>query len=99
MIKLIHTCDACPAQWEGQDELGHWYYFRYRWDTLTVTKSKSPANYMDDNFFEEGEEVISVGGYTGNGYSGSMSEDELKILTSEIIDWSGELQRSRTAPE
>ena len=96
MVKLIHTCTSCPAQWEGQDELGYWYYFRYRWDNLSIVKSNEPANYLN---FDTSEEIKSVCGYTGNGYSGSMSEKELQELTADIIDWSGEIDRKGEAPE
>ena len=33
---LEKTCEACPAQWEGQLEDGRYVYVRYRWGVLRV---------------------------------------------------------------
>ena len=96
MVKLIHTCTSCPAQWEGQDELGYWYYFRFRWDRLQVYKSKSTINLFD---YVDSEIIKTITGHTGNGYNGALSTEEMQELTSDVLDWSGDCQVKRDYPE
>jgi len=41
LVKLTKTCEACPAQWEGQTEDGQYVYARYRWGILSVGFGKT----------------------------------------------------------
>jgi hypothetical protein len=36
IVKMVETCGGCPSQWEGWDDEGAYYYFRYRWGYLRV---------------------------------------------------------------
>ncbi len=38
ITKMVRTCFAAPSQWDGWDEEGFYYYFRYRGGSLTVEK-------------------------------------------------------------
>jgi hypothetical protein len=37
VAKITKTCEACPAQWEGELVDGTPIYVRYRWGGLTIT--------------------------------------------------------------
>lgn len=47
IIDVTRTCYACPSQWEGRDET-HFYYIRYRWGTLRVSRSLLPKEEIFD---------------------------------------------------
>jgi hypothetical protein len=67
---LTKTCDACPAQWEGETVDGGIFYARYRWGYLYVTV--------------DGENVFELD--YGGGYDGSMTTDEMLRLTGiEVV--------------
>jgi len=78
IIKLIKTCDACPAQWEGKLEDGRMLYFRYRYGHLSVRISPEVTDDIMDAV--DGEEIF--GTFIGDELDGSMSEEELlKAIT------------------
>jgi hypothetical protein len=37
IVKMHGLCFACPSSWEGWDEEGTYYYFRFRWGFLQAT--------------------------------------------------------------
>lgn len=71
---LDKTCDACPAQWEGETEDGRDIYIRYRWGYLSVTLNP---------WTEDSEEIFvrQIGGE----YDGSMGTKEMLELTG--LEW------------
>jgi hypothetical protein len=37
VVKIIKTCNMCPAQWDGVTDDNRQFYVRYRWGCLTVS--------------------------------------------------------------
>ena len=78
---LVMTCDACPSQWEAQDQHGHKIYARYRWGHLTVTRSDAPSNELKDALV--GTQIYE--GYHGDGLDGWMTTEVMLIKTGMIM--------------
>lgn len=72
LTKIEQTCSACPAQWDGFEEDGTYYYIRYRWGHLTVNRGAV-----------NGEEIYSE--YIGGGLDGYMHTDEMFAHTGMIL--------------
>ncbi len=71
---LAQTCNACPAQWEGELTDGRALYVRYRYGRLQV---------------EAGDEcVLSVA--VGDRFHGRMETDEMLVLTGLKVLGPGE---------
>lgn len=80
IVKMVRTCYACPAQFEGIDEDGYPYYFRYRWGLLSIRKGKKNKDIMTA---VKGKEVFSYN--IGDELSGFMEYDELKKILKDVI--------------
>lgn len=74
ITRMVQTCSACPSQWDGWDADGVYYYFRYRWGHLEVTK----------NAFAEGESSV-LSKDIGHGLDGCMTYDELRDHVSSVL--------------
>ena len=80
VIKIIKTCEGCPAQWEGRTDDNRGVYVRYRWGNLTVSVSTDEADAVSGpNIY-----VQKVG---ESGWEGEMSYEELKAITAGEIEW------------
>lgn len=81
IIKLVKTCEACPAQWGGRDSEGNPIYIRYRWGILTVRQGEKGKG-MDSAV--EGKILVRKI-LDPKGWEGRLSYDELKqALTGQI---------------
>lgn len=69
---LTQTCGACPSQWEGQSEAGDDIYIRYRRGFLRIEVN--------------GKTILS--GRIGDSLDGVLNEEDMKSVTSRILDWS-----------
>lgn len=70
------TCMACPSQWDIYTEDGQYIYARYRFGRLSVVL----------NAFTDNEEVL-LEKEIGDKYDGDMTTGELKMHTSNILEW------------
>jgi hypothetical protein len=73
---LIVVCSACPSSWDATDHLGRHVHIRYRWGNLRVQVSQ------DDNL----PHTIAAIPH-GNSLDGSMDEETMISLTSDVIKW------------
>jgi hypothetical protein len=67
--KLVKTCDACPSQWDGWTAEGDYYYFRYRFGRLRVSRQPLEESILEKNI--------------GHTYDGEMTTLEMMANTSE----------------
>ena len=42
LVRVTQTSSGCPAQWDGWDEEGRYYYLRYRYGTGEVRQYRTP---------------------------------------------------------
>lgn len=80
MVKITEirrTCFACPAQWEGKTESGY-VYIKFRWGSLTVRSGSTIKDAI------AGPSVFEW--HDTDGFGGFMEYDELKRLTSGVLD-------------
>jgi hypothetical protein len=42
LARVVQTSSGCPAQWDGWDEEGRYYYLRYRYGTGEVRQYRTP---------------------------------------------------------
>lgn len=80
MVKITEirrTCFACPAQWEGKTESGY-VYIRFRWGGLTVRSGSTVKDAIARPPIFEWHDT--------DGFGGFMEYDELKELTSGVLD-------------
>lgn len=82
--KIVETCGACPAQWEGSLEDGRTIYIRYRYGYLAVRVSLIPTEDVWEAV--RGEEIFGTD--YGDAWDGCMDMKVLAKLTEEILDWS-----------
>lgn len=75
------TCIACPSQWDIYTENGKYIYARYRGGILSLEIADSEEDWFRSNFKEL--MCIAVGGEL----DGSMSDEELKERTKNILMW------------
>lgn len=80
---LTKTCDACPAQWEGETIDGRMVYVRYRWGYLSVCVSPGPTTDVMDAV--GGEEIF--GAQLGDGLDGCLDVERLLASTADIVMW------------
>jgi len=80
LTKLVKTCGACPAQWEGRDKMGKRYYFRFRSGFFYVRQCPVTTCLEGPVVFEWEHPT--------NGWAGEMKTDEMKELTKSVFDWS-----------
>jgi hypothetical protein len=70
IVKLVQTCSACPAQWEGELEDSRAIYIRYRWGSLGFGVGVTLSDAIDDC-----EYVKEI----GEQFDGFIPEDELSV--------------------
>lgn len=81
--KLVKTCFACPAQWDGETDDGRLVYIRYRWGYLSVRVSE--LNPKDEWAAVRGEEIF--GKDLSDPFGGYMETSELKNTLSGVVDF------------
>jgi hypothetical protein len=85
IVELRHTCEACPAQWEGRLEDGRYLYVRYRWGTLQVGLGPTFGDAVGNSHHDE----VEIGG----AFDGYLSYDELRERLPDFewpkTDWTG----------
>ncbi len=81
--KLVKTCFACPAQWEGETDDSRLVYIRYRWGYLSVKISE--PNKTDITDAVRGDEVF--GKDLSDPFGGYMNDKELKEVLSGVVDF------------
>ena len=81
--KLTQTCGACPSQWEASTDDGRMIYIRYRWGGLSVSISKEITDDIYDAI--DGDNLFCE--TLGDSFDGLMSEEAMKEITKEVIDW------------
>jgi len=80
MVKITEirrTCFACPAQWEGKTESGY-VYIRFRGGALAVRCGSTVKDAIAGPTIFEWHDT--------DGFAGFMEYDELKKLTSGVLD-------------
>lgn len=80
MVKITEirrTSFACPAQWEGKTESGY-VYIRFRWGSLTIRSGSTIKDAIAAPTIFECHDT--------DGFDGFMEYDELKELTSGVLD-------------
>jgi hypothetical protein len=80
VVKVMKTCGAFPAQWEGKTEDGKDVYVRYRWGNLRV----HVANVTGEDALY-GTCVVDES--YGDELCGELSYGELKELTKDVMEW------------
>jgi hypothetical protein len=75
ITKMIETCGGCPSQWDGWDEDGAYFYFRYRWGYLRV-----------DSHDPDGRPTTIFGKEVGDGMDGVMSYEALKFHLEGVLE-------------
>lgn len=82
ITKLRKTCEACPAQWEGEDSKGNPIYIRFRWGYLSIRQEEKGEDIMSAI---DGKEIF--GEKLSDGLDGSLSFEELKnAAKSRLIE-------------
>lgn len=77
---VTRTCSTCPSQWEGTTDDGREIYVRFRWGTLWIACGEDAMKEYGNGNFVFCDQI-------GDGFDGKMSFDELKKLTSNLIQW------------
>tara|TARA_Y100000310_G_scaffold341076_2_gene439006 strand:+ start:1808 stop:2092 length:285 start_codon:yes stop_codon:yes gene_type:complete len=83
-IKIKKTCEALPAQWEGELSDGRMIYVRYRWGGLTVSVSRDKTNDIGEAV---GGPEMMFKQLDPDGWCGEMGYEELITLTKDLIKW------------
>ena len=74
---LKQVSEARPSQWEGETQDGQVIYFRYRYGMLQVGIGQDMWEAIDNS------QVRTL----GSEYAGTMTLEDLKQATSDLIDW------------
>jgi hypothetical protein len=78
---LWRTCEACPAQWEGETDDGREVYIRYRGAHGYVVVAAAIGTNVFDGYkacsYERMDANAPLDGY--------LSEDELRALAGEFV--------------
>ena len=81
--RLIQTCTACPAQWEGWVEGGKMIYVRFRWGYLSVNISSMPTENVYDTV--RGREIF--GRQLSDDLDGCFDIEKLIEATKEVLEF------------
>lgn len=81
--KIVKTCHAYPAQWEGITDDDRQVYFYYRWGHLVVMIGE--VGDMDYLAALRGDYVLEI--CHGEEYSGDIDYAQLKSLASDKIQF------------
>ena len=89
IVKMIETCGGCPSQWDGWDDEGAYYYFRYRWGYLRIDKSPTQEKWVSGLAIaygaEPGESVTIYGEQLGHEMDGILGYSDLKGHLSDLM--------------
>jgi hypothetical protein len=90
ITKMTETCGGCPSQWDGWDEDGAYYYFRYRWGYLRVDRSPTEEDWDSPLAVAYGAEPSGkcetiFGEQVGDGFDGIMSYEALKGHLTNLL--------------
>ena len=75
ITKMILTCFGCPSQWDGWDEDGAYFYFRFRHGYLRV-----------DAHDPDGRATTIFGKEIGDGMDGIMGYEALKFHLDGVLE-------------
>ena len=81
--KLVKTCFACPAQWEGETDDNRLVYIRYRWGYLSVRISEPNKTNITDAV--RGDEIF--GKDLNDPFGGYMENDELEAVLNGVVNF------------
>lgn len=85
VVQLVQTCVACPSQWDGMTDDGRKVYVRYRFAEGYV---RVGAIGDHDEFAGVNGDVVAEFTEEGaNEFDGCMSEERMKELTADDIEW------------
>lgn len=80
IVRLVKTCDAVPAQWEGRTDEGEDVYIRYRFGEFRV--HIGPYLVSDyDNF----SETLVYAAMIGGRFDGTMGDNELRLALPTFV--------------
>ena len=81
VVKLVKTCDSCPAQWDAEDDTGRALYIRYRHGMLTVQRApiEAPCNAHHE------KAIWLVNKRWGEEGMGCMDQEELAAATKGAL--------------
>jgi len=85
ITKMTETCGGCPSQWDGWDEDGAYFYFRYRWGYLRVDTAPTEKDWTYGGTPSGKCETI-FGKQIGDGMDGIMSYEALKIHLNGVLE-------------
>ena len=89
IVKMVETCGGCPSQWDGWDDEGAYYYFRYRWGYLRIDKAPKQDEWVSGLAITYGADPGSsetiFGQQVGDGLDGIMDYDELAGLVDSFM--------------
>jgi len=77
VTEIRRTCFAYPSQWEGKTEIGY-VYIRFRGGNLTVRSGATIKDAVAAPTIFEWHDPDGCGGF--------MEYDELKTITSGVLD-------------
>jgi len=75
ITKMIETCGGCPSQWDGWDEGGAYFYFRFRHGYLRV-----------DAHDPDGRPYTILGKEVGDSMDGIMGYEALKFHLEGVLE-------------
>ena len=81
--RLMQTCNACPAQWEGWIEDVRMIYVRFRWGYLSVNISNEPTENVYDAV--GGKEIF--GRQLSDNLDGCLDIDKLIKATVGVLEF------------
>ncbi len=81
--KVVKTCEACPAQWEGITDDNRQVYVRYRWGCLSIGMGSKDD--MSEYAAVDGEEILSI--KHGRNLDGTLEYSGMKCLSAGIVEF------------
>lgn len=81
--KVVKTCEACPAQWEGITDDNRQVYMRYRWGCLSIRIGSQGD--MSEFAAVHGEEILCV--EHGDDFDGMLDYSELKNYSLALLSF------------
>lgn len=83
IVKMHELCFACPSSWEGWDDEGTYYYFRFRWGFLRVDRAPTEGDWQSPIALAfgaqpNGKNETIYGEQISDGLDGILSYDELQ---------------------
>lgn len=89
ITKMVPTCFGCPSQWDGWDDEGAYYYFRYRWGYLRIDKAPKQEEWVSGLAVaygaDPGPTTTIYGEQLGDGLDGILSYSDLQEHVRDIM--------------